>query len=106
MSWLNARFASLMKRHFACEDESFFLELMQSAREGHLCLMKKRAPFVLPETSDKDSIPLQPIVRRGDRYYLQRNWVYETAICCQLYRLHQSFGSLETSFDRKELLPA
>ncbi len=106
MSWLNARFASLMKRQFACEDESFFLELMQSAREGHLCLMKKKAPVALPETSDQDSIPLQPIVRRGDRYYLQRNWVYETDICRQLSRLHRHYSPRKTSFDRKELLPA
>ncbi len=105
-SWLNERFASLMKKQFACQDGSFFVELMQSAREGHLCLEKKEAPLDLPENSDENAFPLEPVVRRGDRYYLQRNWVYETHICRELARLHQPLASKSASFDSASLLPA
>lgn len=103
-SWLNARFAALMKKQFGGE-ESFFLELMTSAREGHLCLVKNEPPFPLAE-SGKDSIPVEPIVRLANRYYLQRNWVYETHICRQLARLNQTSSPIQAALDTSALLPA
>jgi exodeoxyribonuclease V alpha subunit len=104
-SWLNLRFASLMKKQLGGE-EPFYLELMQSAREGHLCLIKKKEPFSLPEASPDDFFPLNPIIRSGERYYLQRNWVYETHICRQLARLNRCLPLTPLSLDLPSLLPA
>lgn len=103
-SWLNARFASLMQKQLGGE-LSFFLELIQSARDGHLCLVKKEAPLPLSEPSE-DSFPLEPIVRSAARYYLQRNWVYETHICRELNRLSQPALPISATIDTKILLPA
>ncbi|MDP1608286.1 MAG: AAA family ATPase [Chlamydiales bacterium] len=96
-SKLNSAFASLMMRQFGGGDEPFFMDLIQSARDGHLC-MKRKTPPSLPtaalyhasEMSDL-LFPLEPIVRFHDWYYLQRNWVYETHICQHIRRLSKCF---------------
>ncbi|MBX9744945.1 MAG: AAA family ATPase, partial [Chlamydiales bacterium] len=94
-SKLNTFFASLMIRQFGGGDASFFMDLMQSAREGHLCMRKKNPPS-LPEAALCDAsesaflFPVEPIVRFNDWYYLQRNWVYETDICQHIARLFKS----------------
>lgn len=95
-SKLNVAFASLMMRQFGGGDESFFIDLIQSAREGHLCMKRKDLPALPPaalyhasEMSDH-LFPLEPIVCFNDWYYLQRNWVYETHICQHIARLSKS----------------
>ncbi len=60
---------------------------MQSSREGNLCLPVSNAPD-LPEWVIGDGTdPQKPVVRQGDRYYLQRNWALETIILEEVKRL-------------------
>lgn len=105
-SWLNDRFVALMKKRYGEESDSFFLELIQSARDGHLCLFKKNAPLALSETTSDVTFPLEPIVRSKDRYYLQRNWVYESEICRHVARLNQTKKTDPTIFHQEMLLPS
>jgi len=74
---------------------------MRISREGHLCWKTSNAPS-LPESllqEGKDLFPTAPVVRQEDRYYLQRNWVYETHILNQVNRLQSYKPSVP------ELLP-
>lgn len=63
-------------------------ELFQSDSNGHLCLKHKEIslPANLLYVGDELS-PKAPIVKDQDRYYLQKNWVYETHIIKQIKRL-------------------
>jgi exodeoxyribonuclease V alpha subunit len=77
------------------EESAFFLKsLMRDARQGHLCMKPQgellRYTEALPPSiieEGKTLFPKTPIVRQADRYYLQKNWVYETAILDQYKRL-------------------
>ncbi len=62
---------------------------MHISREGHLCWKTTEAPELPPSIIEegKDRNPKAPIIRQNDRYYLNRNWVYETHILEQVKRL-------------------
>lgn len=97
--WLNEFFAKQMRKRFPGVDEAFFIELMKSAREGHLCIERRPPSSIAPQmlyeaalgdfTIDK----IEPVVRFENRYYLQRNWVYETIICREFLRLTANVSS-------------
>ncbi len=71
------------------EKRTFIASILQSARKGDLCLKKGDAPSLPPSVMEdgKSLFPKTPIVRDQDRYYLQRNWVYETHLIEQVQRL-------------------
>lgn len=73
------------------EKEQFLIKILQSAREGHLCLRSKIAPDLPPSVIEdgKTLFPKAPIIRDQDRYYLQKNWVFETYILEQIKRLRE-----------------
>ena len=62
---------------------------MRISRDGHLCWKTSTAPefpdSILEE--GKDLCPKAPVIKQGQRYYLQRNWVYETYLLEQVKRL-------------------
>ena len=72
---------TLLKEEYNGERCAFLAALMKSAREGNLCLRREE------EISLPPSLLTGPIVRDGDRYYLQKNWVYETLLLEQIERL-------------------
>ncbi|MBI5272750.1 MAG: AAA family ATPase [Chlamydiia bacterium] len=86
------------------------MRIMQSAREGHLCVFREEignALDLLPPAVigiGNGSASLAPIVRHEDRYYLQKNWVYETYILQQVKRLRQS--PAPSYFDRTRFYKA
>lgn len=87
---LNTFFAKrLLKADYTEEGGLFLSTLMHVSRQGHLCLKTPHAPLlpanVLQE--GEDLFPKTPVVRQDDRYYLQRNWIYETFILEQIKRL-------------------
>jgi exodeoxyribonuclease V alpha subunit len=97
-SWLDSFFAKHLIDRFQGGDELFLKTLMQSAREGHLCMSypaKPETPQGMLHEAQDLSLPcqgvrqfvLEPVVCFKDRYYLQRNWVYETHICREIRRL-------------------
>lgn len=69
------------------ELKQFFCQLMTHARSGHLCL---RSQHQWVAEFSGSTIPMTPIVRDQDRYYIQRNWVLETAIVNHFLRLRQA----------------
>jgi exodeoxyribonuclease V alpha subunit len=81
----------ILKESYTEERAQFLNKLLQASREGHLCLEVETAPL-FPESilqEGKELIPKTPIVKDGNRYYLQRNWVYETHILTQIKRLQK-----------------
>ncbi|PIS02265.1 MAG: hypothetical protein COT85_06225 [Chlamydiae bacterium CG10_big_fil_rev_8_21_14_0_10_42_34] len=64
---------------------------MRSSRDGHLCLTSSDAPELPIEIlgDGTDLLPKTPIIKQANRYYLQRNWVYETYILKQVKRLRE-----------------
>lgn len=71
------------------EVSSFLDSLWQSVKEGHLC-WKGKAPLSLPPSLLEEGtslFPKAPIVQTQGRYYLQKNWVYETYVIEQVRRL-------------------
>jgi exodeoxyribonuclease V alpha subunit len=78
--------------------------LMQGARAGHLCLKKEdlgAAIESLPASClvvGNTLFPKAPIVRDGDRYYLQKNWVYESYVLQHTIRLRKKMAP--SFFDR------
>lgn len=77
---------TLLKREGIYTEEKAFVlsKVMQSARIGNLCLAGKDVGDVLDSLPSsiveegKDLFPKAPIIRSNNRYYLQKNWVYET----------------------------
>ncbi|MCC6127726.1 MAG: AAA family ATPase, partial [Chlamydiae bacterium] len=92
-AWLDQFFAEKMIQRFKGGDEAFLIELMRSAREGHLCIERKdpleESPhgMICEAAADMSTFPEAPVIKMNQRYYLQRNWVYETHICRQIARL-------------------
>ncbi len=89
---LNLFFAKqVLGSDFSEEKAQFIASVMQGAREGHLCIKCSEAPSlplsVLEE--GKAPFPKTPLVRDQDRYYLQKNWVYETFLVEQIGRLQK-----------------
>jgi exodeoxyribonuclease V alpha subunit len=79
------------------EQKNFLASLFDAAVVGHLCL-EVDLPLALPERLVSEDpleiFPKKPICRHGNRYYLQRNWVYETRLITHLKRLLQPIESL------------
>ena len=83
-------FAKRLLKEAHSEPKALFLAtLMRISREGHLCWKTSEAPELPPAIlqEGKDLLAKTPVVRQADRYYLQRNWVYETPILDQIKRL-------------------
>ncbi len=111
-AWLDQFFAEQMMRRFGDGDENFLIELMRESRSGHLCIEKngpleKSPPGLIRDASlEMPTFPNEPIIKRGNRYYLQRNWVYETHICRHIARLlSASTTNHSVSFDQNILEP-
>lgn len=87
-------FAERMLPKEGSKEQTLFLTtLMRLSREGHLCWKTKEAPLLPPSIVQKgENLPLRaPVICDADRYYLQKNWVYETHILEQVERLfHQT----------------
>ena len=83
-------FAQRLLKEQGSEDTAHFLaHLMRSSREGHLCLRCSSVPH-LPDSIVQEGIDLQPktwVVKDEDRYYLKKNWIYETYLLQQVQRL-------------------
>ncbi len=87
---LNTFFAkSLLKDAFTEEKGQFISSILQSAREGHLCLKSETSPELPPSVLEEGSslFPKAPLVRDQDRYYIQKNWVFESYVLAQIERL-------------------
>lgn len=71
------------------EGAHFLRDLMRASREGHLCLFwdggAPLPPSIVEEGNNPS--PSAPIVRQANRYYLQKNWIYETHLLHQIQRL-------------------
>lgn len=106
---LNEFFAKrILKNNYTEQRAQFLSALMQISREGHLCFEHPSAP-ALPDSvlDDGDEpIPKKPIVRRDNRYYLQRNWVLETHILNELMRLRSAqLPKISANLEEFSLLP-
>lgn len=101
-------FAKRILKDLYSEKRALFLStLMHISREGHLCWKTSEFPE-LPNTilqEGKDLLPTTPVVRQADRYYLQRNWVYETHILDQVKRLRSLKPSIQSFPQESNLLP-
>jgi exodeoxyribonuclease V alpha subunit len=74
----------------------FLSSLVKESRLGHICY-KSTEPVSFPLDiicEGKDLHPKAPVVRQKDRYYLQKNWVYETHVLEQVKRLKNQKPSL------------
>ncbi len=78
------------------EKAFFFSSLMKISRQGHLCwtpdpdLCRQALSFssdIVETGCDGVLFPRAPVVRQGNRFYLQRNWVYETYLLREVKRL-------------------
>lgn len=76
MEFIDEYFAEKIGAHDVNE-KVFLSALMQASREGHLCLEFPGVP----------SFSSPYVCRFGDRYYLKRNWVYETRVIEHVKRL-------------------
>jgi exodeoxyribonuclease V alpha subunit len=71
-------------------------KLMKGSRVGNLCVSRSElgeGVELLPShivEEGKTLFPKAPIVRYGEHYYLQKNWVYETYILEQMFRLRRN----------------
>lgn len=100
---LNQFFAKCtLKDEYTEERGSFLADLMQSSREGHLCLQVDQAPPLPPSILEEgqDLFPKAPIIQNGNRYYLQKNWVLESHILRETRRL---MALKQPSCDQSEL---
>ncbi len=93
MTNLESFFAKRILKDAFTEERALFLEsLMRVSREGHLCWQTPESidlPLTIIEDG-KDLLPKTPVVRQGNRYYLQRNWVFETYLLDQVKRLRNA----------------
>lgn len=76
----------VLKEAYTDARAGFLCRLMQETRSGNLCIFEKNPPQ-LPEEVAQNSSGDAPIIRDGDRFYIQKNWVYETEILTHLKRL-------------------
>ncbi len=81
----------LFAKEFGTTDEerAFLSDIMQSAREGHLCIEPTHqinAKFI--ENLDDETEWFERLIGKWkNRYYLQRNWVLETRVVREFKRL-------------------
>jgi len=77
------------------EKEECLAKLMKGSREGNLCLSLDQIGYAIRDlpaslvSEGKESFPKTPIVFQEKRYYLQKNWVYETHILQQIESLRK-----------------
>ncbi len=97
------------------EMESVLLDLLRSAKEGHLCsIFEGELPGALCADGMKEPYSHKPLVRYGNRLYFQKNWMLETHILnkileigarpippCDTARFHQALEN-----ERHRLNPA
>lgn len=78
-----------LKEGYTEERGDFLKRLIGSSIEGDLCLFEAEPPELPPGIVEegKDRFAKAPIIRQGDRYYLQRNWVFETYLLEETQRL-------------------
>ena len=79
----------ILKSGYTEKRADFLSRLMQHARQGNLC-WRPEEPVDLPASIISDGhtlFPTTPIVHDNGRYYLQRNWVYETFLLQEVRRL-------------------
>lgn len=89
MNLENLLIQKLQKEGVKEEKRAQVLQIFQEAREGHLCTILEE-PLHLPRTllsSEEEPFPKTPLVRQENRYYLQKNWVYETFLLEQIRKL-------------------
>ena len=117
--------------------QAFLAYLMAASRKGHICVKVggeiNPSPLILgdegqgqylekaikegseslpseivDEAPSLSSCPMKPICKDGDRFYLQRNWLLETAFLQQVLRLKQAPPLLQpqTAFEVESLLNA
>lgn len=107
-SILNQHFARrLLKDRYTEKSAQFLSSLMQANREGHLCIESNdcELPEELLDVEPSD-VPNRPLVKDGNRYYLQRNWVLETYILKEIRRLlGGNLSSCEPGAGLDPLLP-
>jgi len=79
----------ILKENYNKEAANFLSLMMQMTRLGHLCWKFSEVP-PLPNgviEEGKDLSHKAPIIQEGDRFYLNRNWVYETYILNKVKKL-------------------
>lgn len=76
----------VLKEAYTDARAHFLKRLMQASRLGHLCLVEN-APPDLPNEIVQNASSDAPIVQDGNRFYLQKNWVYETEVITHVKRL-------------------
>ncbi|HSX10299.1 MAG TPA: AAA family ATPase [Chlamydiales bacterium] len=77
-------FAERTLKEAYTEERALFLStLMRVSREGHLCWQTTDAPELPPSVLHEKG----PVVKDGSRYYLRRNWIFETTILDHVKRL-------------------
>lgn len=86
MSSLNKFFAKTLDP----ENEELISSILQNARDGNLCLKVANGPSVVPG-----------IVKDQDRYYLHKDWVYETHIVEHVKRLRNIKNEPDEIFLKK-----
>ncbi|MES2273246.1 MAG: AAA family ATPase [Chlamydiota bacterium] len=116
---------TLEKYGSAFSEGSLFLSsLMQNARAKNLCWEPQseeihRSIDALPKgviSGGEELYPSAPVIKNGKKYYLQKNWVYETALLKAVKRLRalppppfhdeaQFFNELKQTVDEGKLLP-
>ena len=71
------------------DEQAFLAKLMESARAGHLCMRQKEGLFssLVEEVNAETEWFGALIGKWQERYYLQRNWVIESAVARELHRL-------------------
>jgi hypothetical protein len=79
----------LLQSAFSEEREKFLLAILESAKKG-LPFFDSQEPSPLP--------PLPFIVQEGNRFYLQKNWIYTTKLSQELARLQSA--SLPSFYDQ------
>ena len=95
---LDRIFAESLLKKMGSSDEKTALaigRLMHGSRAGHLCMQKEELgeeiqtlPYGIVEEGTT-LFPKAPIVQSEGRYYLQKNWVYETYILQHVLRLRK-----------------
>ncbi len=112
---LNSFFAKrILKDSYTEKRAEFLSELMRVSREGHLCLRSCEIPnfpsWVMEEGNEL--IPKTPVVRQGEKVYLQRNWVFESYLLEQVVRLRglkpsscQNEDAFWSGLEQAKLLP-
>lgn len=107
-SFLGEFFAKrVLKEAWTPERAQFLARLFDFSREGNLCIKAASAP-TFPESvvgPGDQLLPDSPVVCDRDRYYLQRNWVYETSILTHIHRLRRTHFDLPMPPLPETLLP-